>query len=48
MLYRRKIDDIGLASNGALTRGDAVSENSEMNIERGTIDNLEINSEEED
>ena len=47
-LCRRKIDNIGLAANVTLTRGDVVSENSEVNIEQGTIDNLDINSEKED
>ena len=47
-LYRLRIDIIGIAANGTLTRGDVVSENLEVNIEQGMIDNLEINSEEED
>ena len=47
-MYRQKIDNKGLAENGALTGGDVVSENLEVNIEQGTIDNVDINLQEED
>ena len=46
-MYRRNVDNIDLEANGALTRGDAGGEHLEVNIEQGTIDNLEIKSKEE-
>ena len=47
-LYCRRIDNIGVAANGSLTRGDVVNEELEVNMEQGTIDNLDIHSKEKD
>ena len=47
-MYSQRIDNIGVAENGALTKGSVVSKNLEVNIEQGMIDNLDIHSEEED